>query len=149
MGIMAAYKYIQELWRKKQTDVMRFLSRVRTWEFRQLPALHRVPKPCRPDKAHRLGYKSKQGFCIYRVRVKRGDRKRRCNKGIVYGKPKNSGINKKKMVHNIRYIAEGRAGKELPSLRVMNSYWVAQDAMHKWYEIIMVDPFHKAVRRDP
>ena len=31
---MSAYKYVQELWRKKQSDVMRFLFRVRAWEYR-------------------------------------------------------------------------------------------------------------------
>jgi hypothetical protein len=31
----------------------------------------------------------------------------------------------------------------------LNSYWVAQDATYKYYEIIMVDPAHKAIRRDP
>jgi len=30
---MGAYKYLEELWRKKQSDVMRFLQRVRTWEL--------------------------------------------------------------------------------------------------------------------
>ena len=28
---MGAYKYMQELWRKKQSDVMRFLLRIRAW----------------------------------------------------------------------------------------------------------------------
>ena len=74
---MGAYKYLEELWKKKQSDVMRFLSRVRTWEFRQLPAVHRASRPTRPDKARRLGYKAKQGYVIYRVRVKRGGRKRK------------------------------------------------------------------------
>merc|ERR1712170_258042 len=32
---------------------------------------------------------------------------------------------------------------------VLNSYWVSQYSTYKFYEIIMVDPFHKAVRRDP
>jgi len=31
----------------------------------------------------------------------------------------------------------------------MNSYWVTADAVHKWFEVIMVDPFHKCVRDDP
>ena len=31
----------------------------------------------------------------------------------------------------------------------MNSYWVAQDSTYKFYEIILVDPFHKAIRRNP
>ena len=34
---MSAYKYQQELWRKKQSDVMRFLLRVRAWEYRYVP----------------------------------------------------------------------------------------------------------------
>mmetsp|Transcript_2296 Transcript_2296/g.3951 ORF Transcript_2296/g.3951 Transcript_2296/m.3951 type:complete len:205 (-) Transcript_2296:184-798(-) len=146
---MGAYKYIQELWTKKQSDVMRFLARLRTWEYRQLPTIHRCTKPSRPDKAHRMGYKAKQGFCVYRVRVKRGGRKKLVSKGIVYGKPKNQGINKQKMPRNLRNLAEERVGKKLGSLRVLNSYWVAQDAVHKWYEVIMVDPMHKVIRDDP
>ncbi|EHA8589154.1 hypothetical protein COCNU_scaffold008284G000070 [Cocos nucifera] len=39
---------------------MRFLQRVRCWEYRQLPAIVRVTRPTRPDKARRLGYKAKQ-----------------------------------------------------------------------------------------
>ena len=68
---MGAYKYIQELWRKKQSDVMRFLLRVRCWQYRQLSALHRAPRPTRPDKARRLGYKAKQGNETRRRRVPR------------------------------------------------------------------------------
>merc|ERR1712166_785567 len=33
---MGAYKYPRELWNRKQSDVMRFLLRVRAWELRQL-----------------------------------------------------------------------------------------------------------------
>ena len=56
---MGAYKYLEEIWKKKQSDVMKFILRVRTWEYRQLPTIHRVNKPSRPDKARRLGYKAK------------------------------------------------------------------------------------------
>jgi hypothetical protein len=31
---MGAYKYVEELWRKKQSDVVRFLLRIRAWEYR-------------------------------------------------------------------------------------------------------------------
>ena len=58
---MGAYKYMQEIYRKKQSDVLRFLLRVRTWQYRQLSAIHRAPRPTRPDKARRLGYRAKQG----------------------------------------------------------------------------------------
>ena len=59
---MGAYKYLEELWRKKQSDVLRFLLRVRAWEYRQLPKICRVNKPTRTDKAHRMGYKAKEGY---------------------------------------------------------------------------------------
>ena len=33
---MGAYKYVSELYRKKQSDVMRYLLRIRCWQYRQL-----------------------------------------------------------------------------------------------------------------
>ncbi|EHB13418.1 60S ribosomal protein L15 [Heterocephalus glaber] len=100
---MGAYKYIQELWRKKQSDVMRFLLRVRCWQYRQLSALHRAPRPTQPDKVLRLGYKAKQGYVIYRIPVRHGGRK--------------------------------------PP--------VPKDSTHKFFEVTRIDPFHKAIRRNP
>ena len=63
---------------------------------RQLSAVHRASRPTRPDKARRLGYKAKQGYVIYRVRVRRGGRKRTISKGIVFGKPATQGVNQLK-----------------------------------------------------
>jgi len=146
---MGAYKYLEELWKKKQSDVLRFLLRIRCWEYRQLPSVHRASRPSRPDKARRLGYKAKQGYVIYRVRVRRGGRKRPNPKGIVYGKPANQGIRKLKHERSIRARAEERVGRRATNLRVLNSYWVNQDATYKYYEVILVDPEHKAIRRDP
>jgi large subunit ribosomal protein L15e len=145
---MGAYKFLEELWRKKQADLLRFLLRVRAWEYRQLPKIYKMNRPTRTDKAHRLGYKAKQGFVIYRVAVRRGGRKRPNPKGIVYGKPKNQGINQLKWVRNLKAKAEERAGRKLGGLRVLNSYWINQDATYKYYEVILVDPQHKAIRRD-
>lgn len=73
-------QYVEELWKKKQSDVLRFLQRVRCWEYRQLPSITRLTGPSRPDKARRLGYKAKQGFVVYRVRVRRGGRKKPVSK---------------------------------------------------------------------
>eukprot|EP00924_Labyrinthula_sp_SR-Ha-C_P009424 snap_masked-scaffold_2-processed-gene-23.22-mRNA-1 protein AED:0.09 eAED:0.10 QI:0/-1/0/1/-1/1/1/0/205 len=146
---MGCYKYVNELWRKKQSDVMRFLLRVRAWEYRQLPNIWRLPRPSRTEKAHRLGYKAKQGYVVYRVAVRRGGRKRHNAKGIVYGKPKHHGITQLKPVVNLRALAEQRAGKRLGGLRVLNSYWVNQDSTYKYFEVILVDAFHKTIRSDP
>jgi len=146
---MGAYKYMQELWRKKQSDVMHFLLRIRCWQFRQFNVVHRTPRPTRPEKARRLGYKNKQGFVVYRIRVRRGGRKRQVSKGATYGKPKNHGVNQLKPKRNHQAIAEERVGRRVArALRVLGSYWVAQDSTFKYYEVICIDPYHKAIRRD-
>lgn len=31
----------------------------------------------------------------------------------------------------------------------MNSYWIGQDGVYKYYEVILVDPGHNAIRNDP
>ena len=146
---MGAFKYLEELWKRKQSLAMKFILRMRAWEFRQLPAIHRCSRPSRPDKARRLGYRRKQGYCIYRVRVKRGGRKRRVAKGISYGKPVVAGINHLKANTNLRSLAEQRVGKRVGGLSLLNSYWVAQDATYKYYECIMVDTAHPAIQNDP
>ena len=146
---MGAYKYMNELWRKKQSDVLRFLLRVRAWEYRQGNVITRCTRPTRPDKARSLGYKAKQGYVIFRVAIRRGNRKRPNNKGIVYGKPKHQGINELKPVRGLQSIAEERVGRRCANLRVLNSYWINQDATYKYYEVILVDPSHKTIRNDP
>merc|ERR1712080_652848 len=92
----------------------------------------------------------KQGFVIWRVAVRRGGRKRKVKNGITYGKPVHHGINhlKPRIGHQNR--AEMKIGRrDCGNLRVLGSYWVCQCGRYKYYEVIMVDPFHKAIRRDP
>lgn len=145
---MGAYKYLEELWKKKQTDLMRFVMRMRTWEYRQLGVIHKCTHPSRPEKARKLGYKRKQGYVIYRIRVRRGGRKRPVPKGIIYGKPKTQGV-KLTPYRSLRSVAEERVGRKVNGCRVLNSYWVAQDATYKFYEVIMIDTAHNAIRNDP
>lgn len=120
-------RYIEELWKKKQSDVLRFLLRIRTWEYRHLPSVHRCSRPTRPDKARRLGYRAKQGYVIYRTRIRRGDRKKMVAKGIVYGKPTHHGVHKQKSTRSLRARAEEFVGRKIcANLRILNSYWVGQ-----------------------
>lgn len=111
--------------------------------------IHRASRPSRPDKARRLGYKAKQGYVIYRIRVRRGGRKRPVAKGATFGKPHSMGINELKYQHSHRYTAENRIGRRCPNLRVLNSYWVNEDSTYKYFEVILVDPNHKVIRNDP
>ncbi|KAJ5893400.1 hypothetical protein N7495_005091 [Penicillium taxi] len=147
-AMMGALKYVEEIQKKKQSDVIRFLLRVRCWELRQLNVVHRASRPSRPDKARRLGYKAKQGYVVYRIRVRRGGRKRPAPKGATYGKPTNQGINQLKYQRALRATAEERVGRRCANLRVLNSYWINQDSTYKFFEVILVDPQHKAIRRD-
>eukprot|EP01119_Soliformovum_irregulare_P009944 TRINITY_DN2398_c0_g1_i4.p1 TRINITY_DN2398_c0_g1~~TRINITY_DN2398_c0_g1_i4.p1 ORF type:complete len:200 (+),score=52.89 TRINITY_DN2398_c0_g1_i4:343-942(+) len=140
---------MEELYKRKQSDVMRFLLRVRCWEYRQLNTVTRVPRPTRADKARRLGYKAKQGYAIFRVRIRRGGRKRPVTKGKTMGKPSNQGVKGLKFERNKRSVAEERAARKAPNLRVLNSYWIGQDATFKFFEVILVDHSHKTIRRDP
>ena len=49
-----------------------------------MPSIVRLTKPSRPDKARRMGYKAKQGYVVYRVRVRRGGRKKPVPKVIFH-----------------------------------------------------------------
>lgn len=47
------------------------------------------------------------------------------------------------------FSSQERVGRRFGGLRVLNSYWVAQDSSYKYFEVILVDPAHNAIRRDP
>ena len=145
---MGAFTYLRELYTKKQSDVLRFILRVRCWEYRQLPELVRLQHPTRPDKARKMGYKAKQGMVVYRIRVRKGSRRRVASKNRLYGKPRTHHIYKLTPKLNLQSIAENKAGKQLPSLRLINSYWINQDGAYKYYECIFADPMHPAIQHD-
>lgn len=66
--------------------------------------------------------------------------------GATFGKPVRQGVNHLKFQRGLRSTAEERVGRRCGNLRVLNSYWVNQDGVYKYYEVILVDPNHKAVR---
>ena len=141
-----AYKYIAEAWANPEKSFVDELMHRRLIEWRRQPVIIRVERPTRLDKARKLGYKAKQGFVIARARVRRGGlRKQRPKAGR---RPKRMGVKKFKPSKNLRLIAEERVARKFPNLEVLNSYWVGEDGVSKWFEIIMVDPHHPAIRAD-
>jgi len=141
-----AYKYIAEAWATPEKSFVDELMRQRLIEWRRQPVIFRIEKPTRLDRARKLGYKAKQGFVIVRVRVRRGGlRKQRPKAGR---RPKRMGVKKFKPAKSLRLIAEERAGRNFPNLEVLNSYWVGEDGRSKWFETIMVDPNHPAIKSD-
>jgi large subunit ribosomal protein L15e len=145
---MGASHYLREIHKRKQSDVMRYLFSLRVWEYRQRTTIHRAERPTFPERARKLGYKAKQGICVYRVRVRRGGRKRKVNNGNTHGKPSNSGIYQLKPAKTLQSFGEIRVGRKCPNMRVLNSYWVGQDGVYKYFEVILVDPSHNAIRND-
>jgi len=141
-----AYKYIAEAWKKPERSFVKELMLQRAIEWRKQPAIVRIENPTRLDRARNLGYKAKQGFVLARVRVRRGGRRKTRPK--AGRRPKRMGVTKYKPAKNVRLIAEERAAKNFPNLEVLNSYWVWEDGRFKWFEVIMVDPNHPAIKSD-
>ena len=132
-----AYKYIAEAWRKPSESYVKEIMRERIIEWRRQPAIYRIDKPTRIDRARRLGYKDKPGYVVVRVRVRRGGlNKPRPRSGR---RQKRMGVTKYKPAKSLRLIAEERAARRFPNLEVLNSYWVWEDGRYKWFEVIMVD----------
>jgi large subunit ribosomal protein L15e len=115
-------------------------------EWRKQPTVVRIEKPTRLDRARKLGYKAKQGFMVVRVRVRRGRIAKAASK--VWKKTKTDGCKKYKPAKSLRLIAEERAARKFPNLEVLNSYWVGEDGRFKWFEVIMVDRAHPAIKSD-
>ena len=141
-----AYKYIAEAWKKPEKYFVGALMRQRLIQWRKQPVVIRIEKPIRLDKARKLGYKAKQGFVMSRVRIRRGGmRKPRPTSGR---RPKRMGVKKFKPSKSIRLIAEERVARKFPNLEVLNSYWVGEDGVSKWFEVILVDPDHPSIKAD-
>lgn len=141
---MGFYKYVAEKW-TKPAENFGDLWQQRLVQWRAENSVVRVERPTRIDRARALGYKAKSGFVVARVRVNMGGRKkpdwaggRKPRRMGRWGTPKKS--------H--QWIAEERAAKKFVNLEVLNSYWVAEDGKHQWFEVVLVDPSHPAVRSD-
>ena len=143
---MGLYKYISKLWKQPKANFGKLEWRDKLAALRKEPAVIRVEKPMRLDRARSLGYKAKQGFVIVRSRVKKGMRKRPAVRGGR--RPKRYGRVRFTPGKGKQRICEERAAKKYPNLEVLNSYWVGDDSKHVWYEVIFVDPAAPTIRAD-
>ncbi len=135
---MGTYKYLTQAWNEREkNDLQQFLRNL-SIKWRREPTVHRINSPTRPQRARALGYKAKQGYVVVRVRIRKGGaRKPRPRAGR---RPKALGVTRYTRALGLKQIAEIRAKKRFPNLRVLNSYYVWEDGMHHWFETIMCDP---------
>lgn len=141
---MGMYQAVRELWKKPRQN-MPELMRERLFKWRRQPSTIRLERPTRIDRARSLGYKAKQGFLIIRQRVKRGKRQR---EQFMSGRRSKHRRRKKVVSKNYQQIAEERAARKYVNCEVLNSYWVGEDGIHKWYEVILVDKSHPVIIAD-
>jgi len=141
-----AYKYIAEAWTSPEKSFVDALNRQRMVEWRRESVITRIDKPTRLDKARKLGYKAKQGFVLARVRVRRGGRRKQRPK--AGRRPKRMGVKKFKPSKSLKLIGEERVARKFPNLQVLNSYWVGEDGVSKWFEVVLVDPQHPSIVSD-
>lgn len=139
---MGLYQQIRESWKKPSSDLWR--ERLQAW--RQEPVTVRLERPTRLDRARSLGYRAKQGIIVVRHRILRGGHERPQIKGGRRSKRSGTRMNLRK---NYQQIAEERVQKDFHNLTVLSSYWVAQDGKNFWFEVIVVDPHHPAIKADP
>lgn len=139
------YKHIRELYARHE-DELNALIRTRLIKWRKEPATQRIKHPTRIDRARQLGYKAKQGYILVRQRVSRGSRRK--SRPTMGRKPKKMGTVKITPRRSRQWIAEERARRNYPNLRVLGSYFVAKDGKNLWHEVILVDPHHPSIQED-
>jgi len=144
--VKSMYDHVRDQWKKPDTS-FQMPQHQRLIQWRRDENFLRVEKPLRIDRARSLGYKSKQGYIVVRARVRRGGLRKHTIKGGR--KPSSKGIKKITAAKSIQRIAEERTAKHYPNMEVLNSYWIGEDGKHHYYEVILVDPVHPAIIKDP
>ena len=141
------YSHIRDAWKRPDDGLLGDLQWQRKQQWRREPAIVRVDRPTRLDRARELGYKAKQGVVVARVSVLKGTaRKRRHTAGR---RSKRQGVRRVTRNKNRQRVAEERASRKYRNLRVLNSYPVGEDGRQKWFEVVLLDPAHPAIENDP
>jgi large subunit ribosomal protein L15e len=143
---LSMYHYLAKVWQDEEWKKSVLRKRMIEWRNEENTVV-RIEKPTRLDKARAIGYKAKQGFVVVRVRVRKGGlNKPRPNKGR---RQKRMGVYGFSPSKGYRWIAEEKAARRYPNLEVLGSYFVGDDGLYKYYEVILVDPAHPVIKNDP
>lgn len=142
---MSMYKYIRQVWKQPRENLGELWQK-RLIEWKKQNVTIRIEKPTRIDRARSLGYKAKPGYIVVRQRLMRQKRQRPKFSG---GRRSKHMRRKKVLKMSYRWIAEQRAQKKFVNCSVLNSYYVGEDGKYFWYEVILVDRSHPAIKADP
>jgi large subunit ribosomal protein L15e len=135
---MGMQKYLTQTWNNREKGDLQRHFRSVAIKWRREPSVSRVDYPTRLERARSLGYKAKQGYVVVRVRIRKGGaRKARPRAGR---RPRALGVTRFTRSMSLKRIAERKASKKYPNLRVLSSYYVWEDGTNHWFETIMRDP---------
>ena len=102
----------------------------KTIGWRTEPVIHKIQRPSRLERAHRLGYKAKQGIIVVRARVGRGGMRKQ--RPVAGRRPKHLGVVHIKQGTSMRKVAERRVNEKFPNMEVLGSYYLHKDGMYYW-----------------
>ncbi len=134
---MGMYKHLTGTWNDREKTGLAEHLRLLLIRWRREPTVHRVERPTRLERARALGYKAKQGYVVVRIRIRKGGAKK--PRPRAGRRQKALGVTRYTRAVSLKEIAEAKAAKRFPNLRVLNSYYVGEDGMHHWFETIMCD----------
>jgi len=139
---MGIYQQLRKNWQDGSTPESIHAQLV---QWRKQPSTLRLERPTRLDRARALGYRAIPGVFIVRERILRGGHQRTRPMGRR-SKTKTSRMN---LVKNYQLLCEERVARTYHNCEIVNSYYVAQDGQHYWYEVIVADRSHPQIASDP
>ena len=131
----------QEIFNVKAGDISS-----RAVKMRKEPAVLRLERPSRIDRARALGYKAKEGVIVVRIRVSRGGMRKQ--RPVSGRRPKHMGVLKIKSDVPMKDVAKRRISERFPNMKVLGAYLVWEDGKHAWFECVLIDPQHPAIVKD-
>lgn len=137
--------YQEQVWLKMWKENTPEL-REKAIAWRRQHALIRIPRPSRLQKARQLGYKAKQGIVVVRMRVGRGNMRKK--RPVAGRRPKHLGVLRIKPAISMQKVAERRVLERFPNMKLLGSYYLYQDGVYLWYEVILADPSHPRIAKD-
>jgi large subunit ribosomal protein L15e len=130
-----------KMWKENSPEL-----RAKAVQWRKENALVRVERPSRIQRARRLGYKAKQGIVVVRMRVGKGNMRKK--RPVAGRRPKHLGVLRIKPALSMQRVAERRVLERFPNMDLLGSYYVHQDGLYLWYEVILADVSHPRIIKD-
>jgi large subunit ribosomal protein L15e len=93
-----------------------------------------------------IGEKAQEGVVVIRIRIGAGGMRR--PRPVSGRRPKHLGVLRMKSDEPLQKVAERRVREKHTNLKLLGSYLLWVDGKHRWFECVMIDPIHPAIKKD-